>query len=120
MKKLLTLCVILLITILNVTADTVTVKINYKRKTQPGPIGGAIGRIPMNLPIDVTFDDMVGSLMFTAPETQTGCIYIYDLDGTQEAYSPTLNASFTLTQTGDIHIISLQGDTWIGEAKIMY
>ncbi|MDE6272573.1 MAG: hypothetical protein K2M31_06160 [Muribaculaceae bacterium] len=87
-------------------------------KRQGGTASGSIGRIPMNLPIEVTFDDETGILMVSAPEDLEGSVYVYSVSGALEGSSQTLNATFTLTTPG-LHVISLQGENWIGEGKII-
>ncbi len=79
---------------------------------------GSIGRAPLHLPIEVMFDDATGILKVTAPEDLEGSVYVYSVSGALEGYSPTLNATFTLTTPG-LHVISLQGENWIGEGKII-
>ncbi len=109
-----------LLAIFSVSAETVTIKITYKKKTPTSPIGGSIGRLPMNLPVDVMLDDATGELTTAGPEDLEGCVYVYSVDGIQEGYSPELNATFTLPCIDDIHIISLQGSNWFGEGKVVY
>lgn len=118
-KKLL-VAVLFLGTGMAVTADNTPIIITYKKKGGGNPTGGVIGHTPMNLPIDVMFDDATGSLSVSASDDIDGCVYVYDLNGIQEAYSPDLNTTVTLPCTEDIHIIFLQGENWDGEGKIVY
>ena len=93
----------------------------FKRKPpiQNGS-GTGLGHAPMQLPIAVNFDNATGVLTVAAPEDLEGYVYVYNITGGLEATSPRLNCTLTLPQTSDIHVISLQGESWTGEAKIVY
>lgn len=104
---------------LPIYADTTEINISTWKRRNSGSTG-SIGHAPMHLPITTTFDDATGVITVSAPEDLEGCVYVYNLSGGLEASSPTLNCSLTIRPTSDVHIISLQGETWIGEAKIMF
>lgn len=82
--------------------------------------GGGLGNAPLHLPINVDFEYSTGNLTVSAPEELEGYVYVYTLEGALEATSPQLNCTLSVPQTSDIHVISLQGESWIGEAKILY
>ncbi|MDE6296173.1 MAG: hypothetical protein K2M03_08945 [Muribaculaceae bacterium] len=87
----------------------------------PGNSGGTVGHTPAaTADVELTFDNETGELTISAPGTINGCVYVYDLSGMQEAYSPELNTTVTLPRTEDVHVISLQGTNWYGEGKIVY
>ncbi len=110
---------LLLFPAVSLQADTTSITILIKKKGGGGT--GSIGHGPvMGLPVDIVLNDITGELTVAAPENVNGCVYVYSVDGIQEAYSPELNATFTLPQTDDIHIISLQGNNWFGEGKVVY
>ncbi|MDE5842339.1 MAG: hypothetical protein K2H35_01220 [Muribaculaceae bacterium] len=89
----------------------------WKKKTSnPGGLGG---HAPMKLPINVLFDDASGILTVSAPEDMEGIVYVYTEDGRLEASSNRLNCSLQLSSSG-LHILSLQGENWIGEAKFIF
>ncbi len=71
------------------------------------------------MPIDLIFDDETGILICNAPEDMSGQIYIYTLSGEMEAFSDVLNTSISLNPNG-VNIVLIQGETWIGEAKLYY
>lgn len=102
---------------LPIYAETTVINISTWKRKNSGTVG-SIGRVPMNLPIEVTFDDTTGVVNVSAPEDLEGAVYVYSVTGSLEGYSPVLNSSFTLTAPG-LHVISLQGENWIGEGKII-
>ncbi len=121
MKKIILIFLLglLLFPAISLQADTTSITILIKKKGGSGT--GSIGRGPvMGLPVVITLNDDTGELTVAAPENVNGCVYVYSVDGIQEAYSPVLNATFTLPQTDDIHIISLQGSNWFGESQVVY
>ena len=120
MKKLLVIFTLLIgsISPITISAGDKPIPIVIKKK-KPAPIGNGIGYAPINLPIEVTFDDATGVLTVSAPEDMEGRVYVYNVDGTLEGSSKTLNATFTLTSSG-MHIVAIEGDSWIGEAKIIF
>lgn len=101
-----------------VYAENNPVPFTFKKRPQPVGNGG-IGHAPMNLPVEVSFDDATGVLTVSAPEDMEGYVYVYNLSGVLEGSSQTLNVTFTLPKSG-VHVISLEGETWIGEGKIVY
>ncbi|MDE6271735.1 MAG: hypothetical protein K2M31_01870 [Muribaculaceae bacterium] len=118
MKKFLLTLAVFCATMFSVFADGQPIPVIFKPKT-PRPIGSGVpGRAPINLPIEVTFDDETGILAVSAPEDLEGSVYVYSVSGALEGSSQTLNATFTLTTPG-LHVISLQGENWIGEGKII-
>ena len=117
MRKKLLLCLSLILGTMPLLADRTPVTITFKKK-KTGGVGETIGRAPMNLPIEVTCDDATGILTVSAPEDMEGRVYVYNVDGTLEGSSQTLNATFTLTFSG-MHVIAIEGDSWIGEGRII-
>ena len=104
---------------LPVSADTYDVYIPiWKRKS--GGATGSIGHAPMHLPIEATFDDATGVLTVSAPDDLEGLVYVYNISGGLEVSSDHHNCTLTLPQTSGIHILSLQGESWIGEAKMIF
>ena len=104
-----------------VQADDTLVVIGFKKRPLPGSVGsGGFGNAPLHLPIETSFDNATGVLSVAAPEDLEGYVYVYDITGGLETTSPRLNCTLTLPQTSDMHVISLQGESWTGEAKIIY
>lgn len=123
MKKKTLLLLLALLVCPFIQAEKTPIKIVFHRIPSSSSSGGGIGRVPViipNLPVNITFDDETGEMVITDSNNMNGCVYIYSIDGIQEGYSPELNATFTLPQTDDIHIISLQGSNWFGEGKVVY
>ena len=104
-------------TTLTISADPTDVVIKVTKKKGSNPIGDR-NHAPMRLPVEVTFDDATGVLTVQAPEELEGCVFVYNINGTTEASSDHLNATFTLTSPG-IHIVSIQGEDWIGEGRFI-
>ena len=118
MIKRIFISIVCLLSFAVMSADTKPVIIGFKKKKN-GSIGNGIGYTPINLPINITCDDATGVLTVSAPEDMEGRVYVYNVDGTLEGSSQTLNATFTLTSSG-MHIVAIEGDSWIGEAKIIF
>ena len=97
-------------------AKNSNVIISYKQK-RTGTIGSSTQKLPMNLPIEVTFDDITGVLTVQAPENLEGVVNVYSAGRMLEASSDHLNTSIKLTYQG-FHIVSIEGDEWIGEGYI--
>ncbi len=103
-------------------ADDTPITIIIKKKSGIGSGGigsGSPGHAPMHLPIEVIFDDATGVLSVQAPEDMEGCVYVYNINGGLEASSDHLNTTLTLPSSG-MHIVSLQGDSWIGEGRFIF
>ncbi len=117
MKKLLIFTIVSLLAFTPALADNYRIGTEFKKKS--GTIGNGIGRAPINLSIEVSFDDTTGVLTVQAPEDMEGCVYVYNINGGLEASSDHLNATLTLPPSG-MHIVSLQGDSWIGEGRFIF
>ncbi len=119
MTKIKTILLIASLAIMNSSAlaDTTSIDIPFTRKR--GAASGSIERAPLHLPIEVSFDNATGVLTICAPEDMEGYVYVYNLSGALESSSQTLNVTFTLPKSG-VHVISLEGESWTGEGKIVY
>ncbi len=109
---------LLISSLILVFADSTNIGIDYKKK-KGNPIGNGVEHAPMHLPIEVMSDDATGVLTVSAPEDMEGCVYVYNINGGLEASSDHLNATLTLPPSG-MHIVSLQGDSWIGEGRFIF
>lgn len=114
----LSIVLLCLIGILSISAETTSVGMDFKKKKN-STIGNGMGRAPMNLPVEVSFDDATGVLTVSAPEDMEGYVFVYNVSGAPEGTSQTLNVTFTLPKSG-VHVIALEGETWTGEGKIIY
>lgn len=94
-------------------------KINSRFIKQRSGQSLEVDRVPMVLPIVITYDAETQILEIESEdETIEGVVFLYKLNGDLINYSPTINSSFHMTEAG-AYIVSVQGDGWISESNII-
>lgn len=106
----------LMIAAFAVSAAEKGVFMEFHRKSNPGR-NTQVCRTPMNIPIEVLYDSDAQTVRIVGDDSIVADVYIYDMSGSVEEYSSSLNVAFNITTPG-IHIISIQGDGWSGEGTI--
>lgn len=68
-------------------------------------------RTPMNLPIEVMFDNETMTVEVSCTNDLEGEVYLYNASEEMEDYSPCLNSILFVTNS-DFHTILIEGDGW--------
>lgn len=84
--------------------------INPKKDTE-------VNRTPMKQPIMVIYDSDVHKIEVIGIGSLEAEVFLYNIDGTLESYSPILNTDFTVLASGT-YIIRIQGDEWYAEGEV--
>lgn len=116
MKKTIILTWLTLAMAFNASAVENGVLLEFHRMSKPDT-HTKMDRAPMHLPIDVIYDTDAHAIKIVGDESIDAEAYIYDLAGTLEDYSTSLNVTFSISTPG-IHIINIQGDGWYAEGRI--
>lgn len=107
---------LMLVAAFTVSAAGNGVFMEYHRKSNPSR-NTQVHRAPMHIPIEVTYDSNTKTIKIVGEESIEAEVYIYDIAGNIEDYSPSLGVTFQLTAPG-VHIISIHGEGWYGEGSI--
>lgn len=74
--------------------------------------------MPVRIPeMGVSYDSGTHVLKVVCDTQAEGEVYLYDLNGTLEGFSPVLNCELDVPSTGAIHVLYIDGGGWTGEAK---
>ena len=84
--------------------------INPKKDTE-------VNRTPMKLPIEVIYDSDVHTIEVIGNGSLEAEVFLYNINGTLESYSPILNTDFTVLNLGT-YSIQIQGDGWYAEGEV--
>lgn len=84
--------------------------INPKKDTE-------VNRTPMKQPIMVIYDSDVHKIEVIGIGSLEAEVFLYNIDGILESYSPILNTDFTVLASGT-YIIRIQGDEWYAEGEV--
>lgn len=84
--------------------------INPKKDTE-------VNRTPMKLPIEVIYDSDVHTIEVIGNGSLEADVFLYNINGTLESYSPILNTDFTVLNLGT-YSIQIQGDGWYAEGEV--
>lgn len=76
-----------------------------------------VNRKPMEMPIKVVYDSDMHKIEIIGNESLEAEVFLYNINGTLESYSPILNTDFTILSSGT-HIIRIQGDEWYAEGEV--
>lgn len=86
----------------------------YKPKKE---VSGTIHRAPMYPSIDVLYETETRTLEISGDETLEAEIYLYDIKGNIEDYSPELKACFHIGESGT-HSIVIDSEDWTAEGTL--
>lgn len=76
-----------------------------------------VNRTPMKLPIEVIYDSDVHTIEVIGNGSLEAEVFLYNINGTLESYSPILNTDFTVLNLGT-YSIQIQGDGWYAEGEV--
>ncbi len=76
-----------------------------------------VNRTPMELPIKVVYDSDMHKIEVIGIGSLEAEVFLYNINGTLESYSPILNTDFTVLASGT-YIIRIQGDEWYAEGEV--
>lgn len=108
MKNRLILLSTVMLSVLNILADQKGIPLNPPPKDDPNQ---KVQRIPIKLPIEVTYDTDLRIVNITCISDLEGEVFLYNASNELEDYSPCLNAILTLSES-DYHTILIEGDGW--------
>lgn len=116
MKKMYLLVALFFLSLLSVSARGEEVIIDYN-KNDPSQNGEKRNRMPMRIPVQVSYDIAKGIIEVGCASMQEGETFIYDENGVLIGYAPNLNSVFPVNFPA-IYYIHLEGENWIGEGVI--
>ncbi len=96
-------------------AEQRDVFLEFHKKNNSGNNG--INRAPIRLPIQVSYDSDTNVVEVSGNETLEGEVFLYTINGTLDAYSSTLNTTFSI-QNPNTYVIIIQGNGWYAEGEI--
>jgi len=109
MKKVFILVVLLLTTMAHTAfAEQRGVFMEFHRK---------MNRAPMRMPIEVVYDSDTHNIKVTGEKGIEAEVFLYNVNGTLESHSSTLNAEFSVLES-DTYTILIQGEGWYAEGEI--
>lgn len=88
----------------------------FHRKINPGK-NMQVNRAPMRMPIEVVYDSDTHNIKVTGEKGIEAEVFLYNVNGTLESHSSTLNAEFSVLES-DTYTILIQGDGWYAEGEI--
>ncbi|MBD5183739.1 MAG: hypothetical protein HDS97_02445 [Bacteroidales bacterium] len=100
------------ITVSQAAQKKVSIKITQKKD-----VSDKILRSPINLPIEVTYDEDVNVIETFCVNDVDAEVSVYNASDELEGYSPSLNSVISLTES-DYHTIVIEGDDWIATGVI--
>lgn len=113
MKKVIILVVLLLTTMAHTAfAEQRGVFMEFHRKINPGK-NMQVNRAPMRMPIEVVYDSDTHNIKVTGEKGIEAEVFLYNANGVLESHSSTLNAEFSVLESGTyvILILSLTSTT---------
>ena len=117
MKKVIILVVLLLTTMAHTAfAEQRGVFMEFHRKINPGK-NMQVNRAPMRMPIEVVYDSDTHNIKVTGEKGIEAEAFLYNVNGTLESHSSTLNAEFSVLES-DTYTILIQGEGWYAEGEI--
>lgn len=117
MKKVIILMVLLLTTMAHtVFAEQRGVFMEFHRKINPGK-NMQVNRAPMRMPIEVVYDSDTHNIKVTGDTGIEAEVFLYNVNGTLESHSSTLNTEFSVLESGT-YVILIQGECWYAEGEI--
>ena len=117
MKKVIILVVLLLTTMAHTAfAEQRGVFMEFHRKINPGK-NMQVNRAPMRMPIEVVYDSDTHNIKVTGEKGIEAEVFLYNVNGTLESHSSTLNAEFSVLES-DTYTILIQGEGWYAEGEI--
>ena len=117
MKKVIILVVLLLTTMAHTAfAEQRGVFMEFHRKINPGKYMH-VTRAPMRMPIEVVYDSDTHNIKVTGEKGIEAEVFLYNANGVLESHSSTLNAEFSVLESGT-YVILIQGECWYAEGEI--
>lgn len=117
MKKVIILVVLLLTTMAHTAfAEQRGVFMEFHRKINPGK-NMQVNRAPMRMPIEVVYDSDTHNIKVTGEKGIEAEVFLYNANGVLESHSSTLNAEFSVLESGT-YVILIQGEGWYAEGEI--
>lgn len=116
MKKTIILLGLLLVMAYTAFAEQRGIFMNLHGKINPGK-DMEVNRTPMELPIKVIYDSDVHKIEIIGNESLEAEVFLYNINGNLESYSPILNTDFTVLNPGT-YSIQIQGDGWYAEGEV--
>lgn len=117
MRKTILLIGLLLITMAHTAfAEQRGVFMEFHRKINPGK-NMQVNRAPMRMPIEVVYDSDTHNIKVTGEKGIEAEVFLYNVNGTLESHSSTLNAEFSVLES-DKYTILIQGEEWYAEGEI--
>ena len=117
MKKVIILMVLLLTTMAHTAfAEQRGVFMEFHRKINPGK-NMQVNRAPMRMPIEVVYDSDTHNIKVTGEKGIEAVVFLYNTNGVLESHSSTLNAEFSVLESGT-YVILIQGECWYAEGEI--
>lgn len=117
MRKTILLIGLLLITMVHTAfAEQRGVFMEFHRKINPGK-NMQVNRAPMRLPIEVIYDSDTHSIKVIGSNDIEAEVFLYDITGSLENYSSTLNTDFYNLRCGT-YTIQIEGKGWYAEGMV--
>lgn len=116
MKKFYMAVALFFLSLLSLSVRGEEVIIDYD-KNDSSYQGEKVNRMPMRIPVQVSYDITKGIIEVECAFLQEGMIYIYDEYGALVGYASNLNAVFPVYFPA-IYYIHLEGENWIGNGVI--
>ena len=116
LKRLIILVGLLLAIVPTAFAEQRGVFMEFHRKINPGK-NMQVNRAPMRLPIEVVYDSDTHNIKVTGEKDIEAEVFLYNVNGTLESHSLTLNAEFSVLES-DTYTILIQGEGWYAEGEI--
>lgn len=116
LKNIIILVGLLLAIVPTAFAEQRGVFMDFHRKINPGK-NMQVNRAPMRLPIEVVYDSDTHNIKVTGEKGIEAEVFLYNVNGTLESHSSTLNAEFSVLES-DTYTILIQGDGWYAEGEI--
>ena len=116
LKNIIILVGLLLAIVPTAFAEQRGVFMDFHRKINPGK-NMQVNSAPMRLPIEVVYDSDTHNIKVTGEKGIEAEVFLYNVNGTLESHSSTLNAEFSVLES-DTYTILIQGDGWYAEGEI--
>ena len=116
LKRTIILVGLLLTIVPTAFAEQRGVFMDFHRKINPGK-NMQVNRAPMRLPIEVVYDSDTHNIKVTGEKGIEAEVFLYNVNGTLESHSSTLNAEFSVLES-DTYTILIQGEGWYAEGEI--